>query len=52
MDPASLASAVEALMKFKPVKPDPAANEVAAPAGGWNATQGSLGQSPADAARP
>jgi len=45
MDPASLASAVEALMKFKPLKPDPAANEVAAPAGGWNAT-GPLTKSP------
>jgi len=52
MDPASLASAVGALMKFKPIKPDPAANEVAAPAGGWNAMPGSLGQSPADVARP
>jgi localization factor PodJL len=52
MDPASLASAVEALMKFKPMKPDPAANEVAAPTGGWSAKPGSLTQSPADAARP
>ena len=33
MDPVSLASAVEALMKFKAAKPDPAANEVAAPPG-------------------
>ena len=46
MDPASLASAVEALMKFKPTKPDPAANEVAAPPLGWNATPGSLTRSP------
>jgi localization factor PodJL len=48
MDPASLASAVEALMKFKAAKPDPAANEVAAPPGGWDAKGGSssLGQSP------
>jgi localization factor PodJL len=56
MDPASLASAVEALMKFKAVKPDPGANEVAAPPGGWDAKTGSpsLGQSapPADAAHP
>ena len=56
MEPASLASAVEALMKFKPLKPDPLANEVTAPPGGWDArtTSPSLGQSPppADAARP
>jgi localization factor PodJL len=56
MDPASLASAVEALMKFKAVKPDPAANAVAAPPAGWDARPGSapLGQSPppADAAHP
>jgi localization factor PodJL len=56
MDPASLASAVEALVKFKAVKPDPLANEVAAPPGGWDAKTGSpsLGQSqtPADAAHP
>ena len=31
MDPASLAAAADALAKFKPVKPDPATNEVAAP---------------------
>ena len=30
----------EALAKFKPLKPDPAANEVAAPPGGWDAEQG------------
>jgi localization factor PodJL len=56
MDPASLASAGEALMKFKAVRPDPAANDVAAPPGGWDAKTGSssLGQSPppADAAHP
>ena len=52
MDPASLASAVEALMKFKPAKPDPAANEVAAPPLGWNTRPGSLTRSPADAAEP
>ena len=56
MDPASLASAVEALMKFKAVKPDPAANDVAAPPGGWDAKPGtsSLGQSPpaVDATHP
>lgn len=56
MDPASLASAADALMKFKVLRPDPAANEVAAPPGGWDAKTGSssLGQSPpaADAAHP
>ena len=48
MDPASLAAAADALAKFKPVKPDPAANEVAAPPGGWDAKPGSspLSQSP------
>ena len=40
MDPVSLAEAAEALAKFKPLKPDPAANEVAAPPGGWDAVQG------------
>jgi localization factor PodJL len=55
MDPISLASAVVAFMKFKAAKPDPAANEVAVPLGGWDAKTGSspLGQSPpADAAHP
>ena len=56
MDPVSLASAVAAFMKFKAVKPDPGANEVAAPPGGWDAktSSPSLGQSPppADAAHP
>ncbi|HSV00621.1 MAG TPA: hypothetical protein VLI91_10985, partial [Roseiarcus sp.] len=55
MDPATLASAVEALMKFKPARPDPSANEVAAPPGGWDATAGSssLGRSqPTDAPSP
>jgi localization factor PodJL len=56
MDPVSLASAVEALMKFKAVKPDQAANEVASPPGGWDVRPGSapLTQSPqpADSARP
>ena len=56
MDPASLASAVEALMKFKAAKPDPGANDVAAPPGGWDAKTGSssLGQSPppTDAGHP
>ena len=48
MDPASLAAAADSLAKFKPVKPDPAANEVAAPPGGWDAKPGSypLTQSP------
>ena len=40
MDPVSLAEAAEALAKFKPVKPDPAANDVAAPANGWDAAPG------------
>jgi len=55
MDPALLASAVEALMKFKPLKPAPAANAVAAPPGGWDkAGGGPAAPSPpsADAARP
>ena len=55
MDPASLASAVEALMKFKPVKPDPAANDVATPPGGWDkAAAAPIAPSPpaTDAARP
>jgi localization factor PodJL len=52
MDPAALASAAEAFMKFKAVRPDPVANEVAAPPGGWDANTGSssLGQSPPPAA--
>jgi localization factor PodJL len=36
MDPASLAAAADELAKFKVAKPDPAANEVAAPPGGWD----------------
>jgi localization factor PodJL len=56
MDPVSLASAIEALMKFKAIKPDPAANDMVAPPGAWDAKPGSspLGQSPppADAAHP
>ncbi len=56
MDPASLAAAAEALAKFKPVQPDPAANDVPTPPGGWDAKTGSpsLGQSapPADTAHP
>ena len=55
MDPASLASAVEALTKFKAAKPDPGANDVAAPPGGWDARTsspplGSQSPPPADAA--
>ena len=52
MDPAAFASAAEALMKFKAVRPDPVANDVAAPPGGWDANTGSssLGQSPPPAA--
>ena len=36
LDPASLAEAAEVLAKFKPAKPDPAANEVTIPPGGWD----------------
>jgi localization factor PodJL len=48
MDPASLATATEALAKFKALRRDPAANEVAAPPAGWDAKAGSspLGQNP------
>jgi localization factor PodJL len=55
MDPVALATAVAKFMMFKAAKPDPGANEVAAPPGGWDAKIGSslLGQSPpADAAHP
>ena len=56
MDRASLAAATEALAKFKAVQPDPAANAVAAPPGGWDGGPGSspFGQSPppADSAHP
>ncbi len=37
MDPAELAAAADALGKFKVVDPDPIANEVIAPPGGWDA---------------
>ena len=40
MDPVALAEAAEALAKFKPLKPDPAANEVTVPPGGWDAVPG------------
>jgi localization factor PodJL len=40
MDPVALAEAAEALAKFKPLKPDPAANDVAVPQGGWDAAPG------------
>jgi localization factor PodJL len=55
IDPVALASALAKFMIFKAAKPDPGANEVAAPPGGWDAKTGSssLGQSqPADAAHP
>ncbi len=56
MDPISLAAAVAAVVKFKAARPDPVANEVAAPPGGWDAKTGSssLGQSPppAEAGHP
>jgi localization factor PodJL len=52
MDPAAFASAAEALLRFKAVTPNPVANDVAAPPGGWDANTGSssLGQSPLPAA--
>jgi localization factor PodJL len=40
MDPVTLAEAAEALVKFKLLKPDPAANEVMVPPGGWDAVPG------------
>ncbi len=40
MDPVSLADAAASLAKFKSLKPDPAANEVTAPAGGWDTQAG------------
>ena len=46
MDPVSLAAAAEALAKFKSLKLDPAANEVTAPPGGWDA---GLGTAPTSA---
>ena len=51
MDPASLASAVEALMKFKAVKPDPAANAVAAPPARMGRQAGLCPAQPVAAAR-
>jgi localization factor PodJL len=53
IDPVALASALAKFMIFKAAKPDPGANEVAAPQGGWDAKTGSSLQSPpADAAHP
>jgi localization factor PodJL len=56
IDPVTIASALAKFMIFKAAKPDPGANEVAAPPGGWDAKTGSssLGQSPtsADTAHP
>jgi localization factor PodJL len=56
LDPIALASALAKFMIFKAAKPDPGANEVIAPPGGWDAKTGStpLGQSPppTDAAHP
>ena len=37
MDSAAIAGAADELAKFKVAKPDPAANEVTAPPGGWDA---------------
>ncbi len=49
MDPAALAAAADDLAKFKVAKPDPAANEVASPPGGWDGKPGvsPLSQTPA-----
>ncbi len=40
MDPAALAAATEELIKFKVAQPDPVANEVATPPGGWDGKPG------------
>jgi len=40
MDPAALAAATDELSKFKVSKPDPVANDVAAPPGGWDGKGG------------
>jgi localization factor PodJL len=37
MNPAELATAADELAKFKVATPDPAANDVASPPGGWDA---------------
>ena len=37
MDPAAIAGAADELANFKVAKPDPAANDVTAPPGGWDA---------------
>ena len=42
MDPDALAAAANDLTKFKVAKPDPAANEVASPPGGWDVSPLSL----------
>ena len=46
MDPASLAAATDALAKFKVSKPNPLANEVATPPGGWDARPGASPSAP------
>ena len=40
INPAALAAAADELTKFKVAKPDPVANEIAAPAGGWDNNPG------------
>ncbi len=57
MDPTELAAAADALGKFKVVSPEPIANEVTAPPGGWDAKPaspsfGQSGPSPRAGARP
>ena len=57
MDPAALAAAMDELAKFKVAKPDPFANEVAPPPGGWDGKPGAspLGETlgaPVGGARP
>ena len=49
MNPQELATAADELAKFKVVTPDPAANDVATPPGGWDAKP--LGQTIPDARR-
>ncbi len=52
MDPDALAAAANDLTKFKVAKPDPAANEVASPPGGWDVSPLSLRTPAAGASTP
>lgn len=49
MDAGALAAAADTLTKFKAAKPDPAANEVPPPPGGWDGKPGVFPPSPAPA---